>query len=300
MNNKYGFTLIELLIGMVVTSMVLLIATSLVVNIFTSNTKSKQIETLAQVKNDLQVEFSNTIRWADTISYVGNKLEINSIGYELTEGVIYKEGIALTPKDVEVTRFDIKKNNSQGATNTILNSGTGLTGQYFNNADFTDLVFSQQDFKIDFDWGVGSPDPMIDSNSFSAKYTGFIEAPVTGEYSFYIQSDDGARVFVDDLLLIDDFNTPGYNEARASKYLESGKKYRLRVEYVENFGNALLKLYWSYPGVSKQIVPTNRLYPDNNSGSVELTIDIRSKFNNLIVDTINLILSPRSGNIGDI
>jgi prepilin-type N-terminal cleavage/methylation domain-containing protein len=296
---RSGFTFIEILVGLSISAAIFLVATSLVVNLFTSTTKSKQTQVLEQVKNDLQAEFSNTVRWADSIAYIKNQLIIDTVGYKLKDGRIFKNDVAITPEDVKITSFDVAKYAaSTGSAN--ISSGTGLTGQYFDNDDFTNLVFGQTDFEINFDWGVGSPDSSIDENTFSVRYTGQVLAPNSGEYTFYVQSDEDARLWVDDSLIVDDWGVPGFSEGSGKITLVGGKKYDIRLEYYENFGPARLSLFWSYPGQSKQIIPTSRLYPRSGSVSLEISIDMEHANSTSIVDNLKLILSPRSGDIGTI
>ena len=75
-------------------------------------------------------------------------------------------------------------------------TGTGLSATYFNNADFTGTVVSRIDATVDFNWGTGSPASSIAVDTFSARWTGQVEAPVTGAYTFYTVSDDGVRLWV--------------------------------------------------------------------------------------------------------
>lgn len=295
MKIKSGFTLIEILIALGLTSAIFIIATSLVVNIFTSNTKSRHTEALAQVKNDLQAEFSNSVRWADNISYVGGSLQIDSVVYRLENGVLMKNGVPITPAEIEITSFKVQKQLPTSAP-PVSSTGSGLTGQYFNTAGLTELVFTQTDYLVDFDWGEGSPDPLIDANTFSIRYLGQVEAPVTSTYTFYVDADEGARLWVDDTLIVDYWAKPGSRSGTIS--LVGGRKYDIRLEYFENFGEANLSLSWQYLNTPKQIIPTSRLFPNDRSGSVEIVIESRNRAASSVVDTIKLVLSPRSGNIG--
>ena len=294
-----GFTFIEILVGLSISAAIFIVATSLVVNIFTSTTKSRQTQVLEQVKNDLQAEFSNTVRWADTISYINDELLIDTVDYRLDDGRIYKDDVVITPADVEITAFEVAKYSAQEGAQSGA-SGTGLTGQYFDNENFTNLVFSQTDFDINFDWSDGSPDPLISENTFSVRYTGQVLTPTSGEYTFYVASDEGARLWINDNQIIDDWGVPGFSEASGRVFLNGGTKYDIRLEYYENFGAAELSLFWSYPGQGKQIIPTTRLYPRSGSVSLEISIDMKHSGSSSLMDNLKLILSPRSGDIGTI
>src|SRR5207247_1006582 len=45
-----------------------------------------------------------------------------------------------------------------GGGGGVVGTGTGLTGQYFDNIDFTSLKITRTDPTVNFDWGSGSPD----------------------------------------------------------------------------------------------------------------------------------------------
>src|SRR5262249_28268836 len=73
---------------------------------------------------------------------------------------------------------------------------TGLTGQYFDNQDFTALKVTRVDPIVDFSWGTGSPAPGVAADTFSVRWTGQVLAPTSGTYFFTTRSDDGIRLWV--------------------------------------------------------------------------------------------------------
>lgn len=84
-------------------------------------------------------------------------------------------------------------------------NGTGLTGQYYDNQDLTALLLTRTDATVDFDFGTGSPASGIGSNTFSARWTGQLKPAVTADYTFYVTSNDGARLWINDCLVIDNW-----------------------------------------------------------------------------------------------
>ncbi|MCP4047395.1 MAG: putative baseplate assembly protein [Gammaproteobacteria bacterium] len=142
-------------------------------------------------------------------------------------------------------------------------TGTGLYGEYFNNKDLTRRKLSRTDATVNFDWGTGSPDPSIGAGTFSVRWTGWVQTPSTGTYTFYTESDDGVRLWVNDQLVINNWSVHGVTEDSGSISLNSNEKYNIRLEFYENTGLAVIKLYWAPPGQSKQIIPQGRLYPRN-------------------------------------
>ncbi|MCB0526844.1 MAG: PQQ-dependent sugar dehydrogenase [Saprospiraceae bacterium] len=145
-----------------------------------------------------------------------------------------------------------------------LGHGTGVLGQYFIDpeADFDEApVVMRTDTTINFNWGNDSPDPQIPSDYFTVRWTGFVQPLFSETYTFDVFSDDGCRLWIGDSLIIDKWEPQAPEEQSGSMLLEAGKKYRLRLEYLEIAGGALAQLRWSSAHQIKQIVPKRQLYP---------------------------------------
>lgn len=139
--------------------------------------------------------------------------------------------------------------------------GTGLTGTYWDELGFNGKRVTRTDPTVDFNWGEGPPAPGIEPDSFTARWTGRIEAPASGEITFYIASDDGMRLWVDNKLLIDHWGSHPLSEAQGVVTLQAGQRYNIRIDYQEREDTAAARLLWSAPGLPKQVVPSVRLYP---------------------------------------
>jgi hypothetical protein len=139
-------------------------------------------------------------------------------------------------------------------------AGDGLLGQYYDNMDFTGTNFSRVDPTVNFDWGSGSPDARIDVNTFSVRWTGQVQAQFSETYTFYTQSDDGVRLYVNNQLVIDHFTDHSSVEDSGTIALVAGRNYAIRMEYYENGGGALAQLRWSSPSTPKQVVPKSQLF----------------------------------------
>jgi len=127
--------------------------------------------------------------------------------------------------------------------------------------DFTSLVTrTQVDEQVNFGWGGGGPEG-VGRDNFSVRWTGEVEPPADGEYTFYININDFGRLWVDGKLIIDKFDKFHSEEFSAKAKLAGGKRVPIRLEYYESGYNAWCRLSWSGPGVEKQIVPKDALYP---------------------------------------
>ena len=157
------------------------------------------------------------------------------------------------------------------ATNNVIpadkaGSGNGLLGTYFKHSDFAGRTVHRLDETVNFDWGTGAPIATIHHDYFSIRWTGQVEVPASGDYTFYIQTDDGGRLWVNNQQLADNWRTPETPEASGSLALEAGKKYDLKYEFHETYGNARARLLWSAPGITKSVVPRSQLYASSPLG----------------------------------
>lgn len=140
-------------------------------------------------------------------------------------------------------------------------SAAGLRGEYFDNEDFTGLKLTRTDATVDFNWGFASPDPLINPETFSIRWTGQLIAPVSGNYVLVTQSDDGVRLWLGNQLMIDNFTSHPLTEDRSSSIaLNAGQSYNLRLEYFEMTANAIIRLMWIRPGqTAPEIIPSSNL-----------------------------------------
>ncbi len=144
--------------------------------------------------------------------------------------------------------------------NTPVGNGNGLKGEYFDNADFTNLKVTRTDSTVNFLWGSGSPDPLIAPDTFSVRWSGQVEAKYSETYNFYTRSDDGVRLWVNNQLLIDNFVNQSATELVGSVALVAGQKYDIKLEYFDNTYSAVSQLSWSSTSQTKEIIPQSQLY----------------------------------------
>ena len=146
-----------------------------------------------------------------------------------------------------------------------LQSG-GLDATYYDNMNFTGSSISRVDKTVNFNFGNGSPDPSIGPDTFSARYTGQIEAPVSGQYTFTTRSDDGVRLLIEGETVVDNWTDHGPTNDSGTITLEAGKRYDINLDFYENGGGAEIGLRWQPPGQSQTIVPASNLFYSGNTG----------------------------------
>ncbi len=131
----------------------------------------------------------------------------------------------------------------------------GVKGQYFGGMNFGSLALTRTDPKIDFSWGAAAPDPLVGADNFSVRWTGEVEAAFTETYTFYTNSDDGVRLWVDGKRLVNNWTDHGNTEDSGKIDLVAGNFYSFKMEMYENGGDAVAQLRWSSPHTPKQIIP---------------------------------------------
>ncbi|MGF1938233.1 MAG: PA14 domain-containing protein [Nostoc sp. ChiQUE02] len=161
-----------------------------------------------------------------------------------------------------------QSNISTLASSSVLSQGDGLKAEYYDNIDFTNLKRTRTDATVNFNWGSGSPDPLIGADTFSARWTGQVEAKYSEIYKFYTTSDDGVRLWVNDQLLIDKFVLQSATEYSGAITLVAGQKYNIKLEYYENQYDAVSQLAWSSASQTKEIIPQSQLYSNVNVPAV--------------------------------
>jgi len=123
-----------------------------------------------------------------------------------------------------------------------LDAYAGWRGAYYDNRSLSGApVFVRDDADIDFDWEKGSPDD-IGPDNFSVRWTdrrGF----ETATYRFFAEHDDGARVWVDGRLVIDEWYETGPVTHRGDVELTAGS-HEVRVDYFEATGEASIRVWW--------------------------------------------------------
>ena len=139
-------------------------------------------------------------------------------------------------------------------------AGDGLQGQYFDNADFTNPKLTRVDPTVNFNWDTGSPDPSIAADAFSVRWTGQVQPLFSQTYTFYTYSDDGARLWVNGVQLVDNWTVHPPTVDTGTISLVAGQKYDIKLEYFENAGGAVSMLSWSSASQATQIIPTSQLY----------------------------------------
>ena len=130
---------------------------------------------------------------------------------------------------------------AQGATG---NSDANWQATYWNNVTLTGrAVLQRSEPDLNNDWGAGSPDPSVRADRFSARWTRYVYFDA-GTYRFDATSDDGVRVYVDNVRIINAWYDHGAQTFSATRRLAAGR-HLLTVYYYDDVGPASVRLAWS-------------------------------------------------------
>lgn len=139
---------------------------------------------------------------------------------------------------------------------------TGLRGDYFNNKRLTPPAALSRNEAVDFLWSA-SPGPGVNPNNFSVRWTGSVKPTTTGSYQFQTVSDDGVRLWINNVLMVD--NWASHNVATNTTTpinLTAGQSYAVVMEHYDNTKDAVARLLWKTPGSGTFVaVPKDSLQP---------------------------------------
>jgi hypothetical protein len=148
---------------------------------------------------------------------------------------------------------------SDEGSSAALSTGNGLKGQYFSGMAFNTPALTRTDATINFNWA-DSPGTGVASDQFSVRWTGQVEALYSEVYTFYTQSDDGVRLWVNGQQLVNNWTDHAFVENRGSIALTAGQRYALTMEFYDNASAAIAVLSWSGAHTAKQVIPQAQLY----------------------------------------
>ena len=141
-------------------------------------------------------------------------------------------------------------------------TGNGLRGDYFQDRELLELVATHDHEAVDFSWRTPEmADPALTTPPYTVRWTGQVQARLSGGMTFYTRSDDGVRLFIDDQLVIDDWRDHVTTEDAGTMTLTAGRKYNVRLELKESGGGAEINLGWGNPCLTRETIPTAQLYP---------------------------------------
>jgi chitodextrinase len=138
------------------------------------------------------------------------------------------------------------------------------SAQYYGNMTLSGTpVLQRCESAINHGWGSGSPATGVPADRFSTRWTG-THSFAAGTYDFAATADDGIRVWIDGVPLIDAWKDQGPTTYPAARILTAGE-HVVKVEYYENAGGAVARVSWQ---VSQPTLPPPPPPPSPSPGVV--------------------------------
>jgi len=129
-------------------------------------------------------------------------------------------------------------------------------GAWFDNPTLTPPAVCEQDAaQLQFNWNDALPPCGLGGQFFSARWEATRTTPTAGFYTLDLFTDDGARVFIDDALILDAWREQPPTAYTTAVYLEQGA-HQWRVEYFQSAGGAQIALTLT-PGVVAPALPAS-------------------------------------------
>src|SRR5438105_894740 len=131
----------------------------------------------------------------------------------------------------------------------------GLDVAYFSSRTMLgEPLYRGVDTTLDANWGAGAPRADMNGDDFGVRWTATFQPPVTGTYRLALVGTVKFQLYLDDSLLVrsvypthdGEFPDPRFAESEPLR-LEAGRRYRLRVDGEESYGEAELQLLWATP-----------------------------------------------------
>ncbi len=129
---------------------------------------------------------------------------------------------------------------------------SGVRAEYFDNEALDgEPALVRTESRIAFDWSRFAPQAALPVNGWSARFTGVLMPPVSGEYAIELVRSGAARAWLDGKLLFSraSWQHGGLEHFTSQVDLEAGRPYSIVVEYQDiDQRHALVKLGWTVPG----------------------------------------------------
>jgi hypothetical protein len=141
----------------------------------------------------------------------------------------------------------------------------GLNYEYYQGTwtllpDFDSLTPTATGIAHNFDIGL-----RLQDDNFAFRFTGYIDIQTAGAYTFYTNSDDGSKLYIDGALVVDNDGLHVAQERSGSLTLTAGK-HLIVVTYFEGTSSQALTVSFTGPGISKKQIPVNLLFRCNFPG----------------------------------
>ena len=124
---------------------------------------------------------------------------------------------------------------------------SGLEAEYFDNLSLAgEPILRRVDQRIDFNWAAENATRSLLPSQFTVLWSGLIHPTGSSVHVFRARADSGIRVFLDNELIIDDWNDHAAHPDVTTRALIVDRTYKLRIEYKNSGGGgAVAQFGWT-------------------------------------------------------
>ena len=139
-------------------------------------------------------------------------------------------------------------------------------GISFNSASMPDLIDREPDHtRIENTLAYSSsnnPYPGLDDrfkHNWGARFSGLVDIPESGNWTFYLNTDDGSELWINGVSAIQNYGMHGMREYSVTLNLTEGH-HDFRIEFFQGGGPHGLRFSWQGPNTSKVTIPASAFY----------------------------------------
>jgi hypothetical protein len=221
------------------------------------------------------IALENTFAFeGDTVEVVISSGDPGAKSYFTTNGLEPNENSEVYEKPLRISKTTKIKAKSikEGFISSTVQSGfvefinpelNGLQYKYYEGKWMKLPDFSRQQVVktgIVYEFGLDKIIPAKDE--FALSFTGSIKIDESGSYTFFIQSNDGSKLFIDNRLVVDHDGPHGAEiEKQGTINLEKGT-HPIKLNYFQAGGGMFLKVKFAGPNIEKQDLPARFLFKE--------------------------------------
>jgi hypothetical protein len=221
---------------------------------------------------------------------VGTSTTTSYVFANLTPGTTYTVG---------VRAVDGRGNRSETITSTFYVPADGVMYKYYElvnpPSSLATIDFSVAPTKTgvvnNFAISVRSR-----NDQFAFSFDGFIQIDEVGTYTFYTSSDDGSRLYINGVLVVENDGLHGTIEKSGIYTFNAIGRYPIKVTFFENGGGEVLQVSYDPTGSApKQAIPNNKLFliGDSSSSSARISQDASIPENDeVIINSTGVAVYP--------
>jgi parallel beta-helix repeat protein len=165
---------------------------------------------------------------------------------------------------------------------TVSNPVNGLNYSYYESPtgfgsvpNFSTLTPVKTGTVTNFDLTVAN-----NLTNFGFNFTGYVNVPSDGVYTFYTNSDDGSLLYIDNVLVVSNNGIHSAVELSGTIGLKAGM-HAITVGYIQQLGSSLLNVSYASSSITKQLIPSSALYISSAGGGLLPAVNVVNPVNGL-------------------